>query len=148
MKKCLIIYHSYHRGNTEKIAKTMAEACGAELCKAGDAAGKILNDYEIIGLGAGIAVGKHYAPMREAAAKLDLKGRAVFVFSTSGQGGTKSHKAFVDQLKNAGAAVKGEFGCKGFSDLGPFKLFGGMSKGHPNAEDIEAAKQFALKMTK
>jgi len=34
------------------------------------------------------------------------------------------------------------FSCKGFDTFGPFKLIGGVSKGHPDEKDIAAAIEF------
>ena len=36
----------------------------------------------------------------------------------------------------------GEFGCRGFDTFGPFKLAGGIAKGHPDALDLEEARKF------
>ena len=36
----------------------------------------------------------------------------------------------------------GRFSCKGFDTFGPFKLIGGVSKGHPDEKDIAAAIEF------
>ena len=60
MKKCLIVYYSYHHGNTEKVAYAMAEVTNAKLCTVDNVNEKNLQDFEIIGFGAGIANGKHY----------------------------------------------------------------------------------------
>ncbi len=35
-----------------------------------------------------------------------------------------------------------KFGCKGYDAFGPFKLFGGIAKGHPDEDDIK--KQLSL----
>ena len=35
--------------------------------------------------------------------------------------------------------IVGRFSCKGFDTFGPFKLIGGVSKGHPDEKDIAAA---------
>ena len=59
MKTCLIIYYSYHHGNTEKIANSMAEASNAKVCPLDKINTVNLQEYEIIGFGAGIAYGKH-----------------------------------------------------------------------------------------
>ena len=147
MKKCLIIYYSYHHGNTKKVAAAMAEACGAELCTTGQVGTKNLDGYEIIGLGAGIDRGRHYAPLFEAAEKLNLKGRNVFVFSTSGTGNKSYNDALIQKLKDAGAAVAGSFTCRGY-DTKVLALLGGIAKGHPDAGELEAAKEFAADMAK
>ncbi len=147
MKKCLIIYYSYHHGNTKKVAEAMAEACGAELCPMEEAGGKNLDGYEIIGLGAGIDRGRHYAPLFDAAEKLNFKGRSVFVFSTSGTGNKSYNDALIQKLKEAGAAVAGNFTCRGY-DTQVLRLIGGIAKGHPDARELEAAKAFAKSMVK
>lgn len=148
MKKCLIVYDSYHHGNTAKIASAMAETAGAELCKADGIKNRNLSDYDMIGFGAGIAYGKHYSGLMEAVEGLSLNGKPVFVFSTSGMGSTASHSALSDLLKKKGAVIAGDFACKGFDTYGPFKLVGGISKGHPSDADLEAANQFILEMVK
>ena len=40
------------------------------------------------------------------------------------------------------ASVIGKFGCKGYDTFGPFKLVGGIAKGHPNEEDMKNAADF------
>ena len=42
--------------------------------------------------------------------------------------------------------VLGTFGCKGYDTFGPFKLVGGIAKGHPNAQDLENARAFYRKI--
>ncbi|MCI1982746.1 MAG: flavodoxin [Oscillospiraceae bacterium] len=148
MKKCLIIYDSYHHGNTKKIASAMAEACQADLCTADEAGSRDPSGYDIIGLGSGIAAGRYYGKLRNAAEKMDLRGKQVFVFSTSGTGKKGYNIRFMEQLKRAGANVVGDFACCGFNTFGPFRLVGGISKGHPDKADLEAAGNFAREMTK
>ena len=36
----------------------------------------------------------------------------------------------------------GAYYCKGFDTYGPFKLIGGIAKGHPTEEEIEGAVRF------
>lgn len=36
----------------------------------------------------------------------------------------------------------GEFSCKGYDTFGPFKLVGGIAKGHPDERDLENARKF------
>ena len=145
MKKCLIIYYSYHHGNTKKVAEAMAGACGAELCPMEEAGAKNLDGFESIGLGAGIDRGKHYAPLFDTAEKLNLKGKNVFVFSTSGTGNKGYNDALIQKLESMGATVTGNFTCRGY-DTQVLRLIGGIAKGHPDAGEIEAAKAFAKSM--
>ena len=146
MKNCLIVYDSYHHGNTEKIAHAMAGASGSEICSVEKANGEDVGGYEIIGLGSGIAYGKHYERLLKAVRQYPLKGKRVFVFSTSGTGSVKYNAALIHLLQESGASVIGEFSCRGYDTFGPFKLVGGIAKGHPDDEDIANAKEFIGRM--
>lgn len=148
MKRCLIVYDSYHHGNTKKVAEAMAEVSGAELCPAADAADRDLSAYDVVGFGSGIAYGKPYEALQKAAARLDLAGKTAFVFSTCGSGNTHYNDFFEKKLKEAGANVAGGFSCRGFDTVGPFKLVGGIAKGHPDDADLAAAKKFAADMVR
>ena len=44
------------------------------------------------------------------------------------------------------ATVKGAFGCPGFNTFGPFKLIGGLAKGHPDQTDLDNAVRFFGKL--
>ena len=44
--------------------------------------------------------------------------------------------------------IVGEFSCKGFDTFGPFKLIGGISKGHPDKNDLDNAKAFFKELEK
>ncbi len=147
MKKCLIIYSSYHHGNTAKLANAMAEASGAEIRTVDRVQDADLDQYEIIGFGSGIAYGKHYDKLTKAMNQFRVQGKDVFVFSTSGTGNINYNAALIDLLKKSGASVIGSFACKGYDTFGPFKLIGGVSKGHPNSDDLAAAKKFIQRMT-
>jgi len=148
MKKCLIIYYSYHHGNTEKIAKAMAEASDAKVCTIDELNAVNIQEYEIIGFGSGIAYRRHYDKLLEAVRGLDLKEKEAFVFSTSGVGKDSFNSALIKQLNNAGASVVGSFACKGYDTYGPFKFIGGVAKGHPDDSDIANAKEFIQRIVR
>ena len=38
--------------------------------------------------------------------------------------------------------MKGKYSCKGYDTFGPFKLIGGIAKGHPNEKDLAGAVEF------
>lgn len=146
MKTCLIVYYSYHHGNTEKVANSMAKISNAKVCTIDKINTVNMQEYDIIGFGAGIAYGTHYDKLLQAVGRLNLQGKNVFVFSTSGMGNVKYNSSLIELLKNAGATVVGSFACKGFDTYGPFKLVGGIAKGHPDNDDLAAAKQFIQKI--
>jgi hypothetical protein len=45
-------------------------------------------------------------------------------------------------LINHKAEILGSYGCLGFDTFGPFKLVGGIAKGHPTADEIQGALKF------
>ncbi len=157
--KTLIICVSTHHGNTEKIAKKMATVLNAKLARPDEVNISELPDYDLIGFGSGIYLGKHHRSLFDLVDKLPvLKNKKAFVFATSGLGnwlnifnnirhGTTS---FQDPLKKKllkkGFDVIGEFSCRGFTTFGLFKLIGGIKKGRPNEEDLRNAENFARKL--
>ena len=45
-------------------------------------------------------------------------------------------------LKEKKTDIIGKFGCKGYDTFEPFKLVGGIAKGHPDEKDLVAAVSF------
>jgi flavodoxin len=145
--KTLIVYASVHHQNTEKVAKVMGEELDADLVPVGQAHSDALESYDLIGFGSGIYGGKfdkaHIAFVEDLP---QAAGKPAFIFSTSMGGKTQQYAAFKELLVNRGFSIAGEFSCKGWTTWGPFKLFGGTSKGRPNEEDLEAARIFARRL--
>lgn len=42
----------------------------------------------------------------------------------------------------------GTYGCRGFDTFGPFKLVGGLQKGHPTVDEIQEAINFVEQFIK
>ena len=65
-------------------------------------------------------------------------------------GATK--KGYTDDMmaiaKEKHARVLGVYGCCGLDKFGPFKLIGGISKGHPSQDEIKGASDFYNKYVK
>ena len=150
--KVLIIYISIHHGNTEKIAKEIAGVLDAKLLKLGEVNVDNLSDYDLIGFGSGVYFGKHHENLLRFVDRLPiLKNKKVFIFSTSGMRngitqqphGGDFNKPLSEKLLEKGFDIIGEFSCRGFDTVWPFKLIGGISKGRPNKEDLEKARKFA-----
>lgn len=68
------------------------------------------------------------------------------VFLISTYGGSANYKSIENFLKEKHAKVIGKFGRKGYDTFGPFKLVGGIAKGHPNEKDLEAAVNFMTEL--
>ena len=45
-------------------------------------------------------------------------------------------------LKEKKTDIIGKFGCKGYDTFGPFKLVGGIAKGHPDEKNLKVAVSF------
>ena len=101
-----------------------------------------------MGFGAGIDSGKHYKELLGFADQLPTAtGKKAFIFSTSGvsnpQYMAKIHTALREKLQAKGYMILDEFNCHGFNTNSFLKVFGGMNKGRPNAEDLKDAAEFA-----
>ncbi len=140
--KTLILYESYNRGNTKKVAGAIASALGAELKKPGEVDVEKLGDYDLIGFGSGIYGGKFHEGMMKLAGSLPHLEKRAFLFSTSlfGNKGMVRHAEMKAILGGKGLTVVGEFTCKGATQ--PF-----FNRGRPNASDLEDARRFAQKLT-
>jgi len=133
----LIINKSRHRGNTEKVAKAMAEVMSAKLLKVEDVHLQELPTYDLIGFGSGIYGGKHDKRLIKLIENMPPVDKNVFIFST--YAGRENHTLIKEKLSEKGCKVVGEFSC-----LGVFGILGlNMNKGHPDERDLENARTFA-----
>ena len=141
--KVLITYNSVHRGNTEKVAKAMAEAIGADILKYDEVDGYNILDYDLVGFGSGIYYGKANKDMIEFIDNLPpIRNRKAFIFTTSGKGNPNYSSSLAKRVSETGFEVIGEFTCKAFDVWGPLKLIGGINKGRPNTDDLKSAEIF------
>ena len=148
---CLLVLYSYHHKNTEKVAKVFAKVLDAQIKTPQQTEPEELQQYDLIGFGAGIDSGKHYKPVLDFADKLTpVNNKNAFIFSTAGLTGdkkrAKDHLAIREKLESKGYKIVNEFQCKGFNTNSFIKYFGGMNRGRPNAKDLKRAEMFAHKM--
>ncbi len=157
--KILICYHS-ETGNTEKVAKNMAEGLAGEdvtVSAAKEVDPENLNAYDVIFLGTGVyggAAGKSINKLVKDATKLPEK---VVVFSTHANSDPQffgdAFKKVEKQLSKKNAKIIAKFDCIG-ENLNPqivemlmkvqpsIKPILEAAKGHPDALDLENAKNF------
>lgn len=156
--KCLLIVYSYHHNNTQKVAEVMAKVLDAEIRTPQQTNPEELQKYDLVGFGSGIDSGKHYQVLLDFADKLpQLKDKKAFIFSTCGapmkfmeldkaeftRYVAKNHSLLREKLQSKGYMIVDEFSCAGFNTNSFNKLFGGINKGRPNAEDLKHAEEFA-----
>jgi flavodoxin len=149
----LIVLFSYHHKNTEKIAKVFAEVLDAQIKAPQQTSPKELQQFALVGFGAGIDSGKHYRELLDFVDSLpQVTDKKAFIFSTSGVTGEKKrikdHSALREKLYSKGYLIVDEFQCKGFNTNLFLKYFGGMNKGRPNDEDLKHAEDFAKSLKK
>ena len=147
----LVIVYSYHHNNTEKVADVIANTLGADVKHPDEITVEDIDSNNLIGFGAGIDSGKHYAPLIEMAKALHyVKNKKAFIFSTSGIYGKKKmikdHSALRDILISKGYSIIDEFSCAGFNTNSILKTFGGMNKGKPDVDDLKRAEDFASQL--
>ena len=116
--KCLVAYVSVEHGNTEKVAKSMAQVLGADLAEAKDLDPAIIPTYDLIGFGSGIFMGKFHARLIKLINDLPPSKSKTFIFSTSGYGTTNYHEELRKLLEPKGYLNAGDFACKGWAGVG------------------------------
>jgi flavodoxin len=150
MKSLLVVY-SYHHMNTEKVAKVFAQILGAPIKTPQQTDPQEIQQYDLVGFGAGIDSGKHYQPVLDFADKLpQTDNKKVFIFSTAALTDNKKrgkdHSDLREKLESKGYTVVDEFQCKGFNINSFMRFLGGMNRGRPNSKDLKDAENFALNL--
>ena len=156
--KSLIIVHSYHHNNTQKVAHAIAKVLDAKVKSPQQTVPDELRQYELVGFGSGIDSGKHYKELLDFVdAQPQVAEKKAFIFSTCGAPMkfmeldktefttyvAKNHSSLREKLQSKGYMIVDEFSCAGFNTNSFNKLFGGINKGRPNAEDLKHAEEFA-----
>ena len=145
--KPLIVYQS-KTGNTIKIVDVIATILDADTLSVEDAVQENLTGRNLIGFGSGIYWTRIDRKIYEFAALLP-KGCHTFMFITSGMGFNIMLRLYWYFIKTnfdrLGVNLVESWDCRGF-DQYPLLKWMGLSKGHPNADDMKSAQQFALKM--
>ncbi|MFX0009958.1 MAG: flavodoxin family protein [Candidatus Hermodarchaeota archaeon] len=161
----LILVKSIHHGNTQKVAEVFAKVLDAQIKTPEQVNIEEFQQYSLIGFGSGIYGGKHHTSLLKLADNLpQVKNHKAFIFSTDGapralikydlsfekEKLSHNHDLLREKLKSKGYTIVGEFLCGGFNTNNVLKLFGGINKGRPNAEDLKHAEVFAenLKLNK
>jgi flavodoxin len=146
--KTLILYVSVHHGNTEMVARVMANILNADLLQVRQADASMFEKYDLIGFGSGIYFGKHHESLLNFVNKLPmLRNKKAFIFSTSGLRKIRFFhdfdKPLEERLQRKGFDIIGGFSCRGFDTYRATKLVGGINRGRPNAQDLKQAEDFA-----
>ena len=140
--KTAIVYYSEHHGNTKKLLDVIAIQGDVTLIEASASPKTDLTGYDLIGFASGIYFSKfHESVLKFAEMNLPQNKKVFFIYTCGAK-----RKTYTDAIKqitdSKGAQILGVYDCLGFDTFGPFKLIGGIAKGHPNDGDISGAKKF------
>ena len=80
--KAIIFYRSSYRGNTLKIAQSMADALAAELVCIDSNPSIDLSDYDLIGFGSAINFAAHDIRLQRFVSSQNLESKMFYIFST------------------------------------------------------------------
>lgn len=139
--KTAIIYYSKHHGNTKKLidAITTQDTTLFDVTKTDTAD---LASYDLIIFASGIYFSQFEKRVMAFVEKNLPAGKKVALLYTYGAKRDSYTSKITDTIQKKGSTVIGSYGCLGFDTFGPFKLVGGIAKGHPTADEVEGAVQF------
>ena len=140
--KTAICYYSRHHGNTQKVLEAMVQADGADLIDVTTRQAVRLEAYDRLGFASGVYYGRLHPSVSAFARQYLPEGRPVFFVCTYGASPGKSLRELEALARERGCPVLGSFGCRGYDTFGPFRLLGGIAKGHPNERELEKARSF------
>lgn len=140
--KTAIIYYSKHHGNTKKLLEEIGKKNDVTLIDVSNPISTDLSDYDRIGFASGIYYSKFHKRLLAYADTNMPENKECFFIYTYGAEKKGYTNAISDVVNKHNAKILGEFGCLGFNTFGPFRLIGGIAKGHPDKDDIEKAIDF------
>ena len=137
-----IVYVSLHHGNTKKLVDAIAAEHDVTLINAMTTFTADLSGYDLIGFASGVAFGNLYKQMNAFIKQNLSSGKRVFFLYTCGRNDKDFSAPMKAVAEKKGCTVAGAYGCSGFDTYGPFKLIGGLNKGHPDESEIKGAVEF------
>lgn len=140
--KTAIIYYSKHHENTKKLLDAIASKYDVTLVDVTQKPATDLSVYDRIGFASGIYYSKFQKTLLAYAEEHMPEGKETFFIYTYGAEKPGYTRAITEAVGKHHAKILGEFGCYGFNTFGPFKLIGGIAKGHPDETDIADALAF------
>ncbi len=143
MGKTAIVYYSKHHGNTKKLLDAIKQNdSNVELIDVTDKHEVNLMEFDRIGF----ASGSYYSKFAEQIltfAKINLPvQKDVFFICTAGNPMDLYFNSIAKIAEAKHCSELGRYLCKGFDTYGPFKLVGGIQKGHPDEAEVSSAVDF------
>ena len=140
--KTAVVYYSEHHGNTKKLLDAIAAKHDVTLINVTKTPESDLSGYDRIGLASGIYYSSFAKQLLAYAEEHLPEGKDVFYIFTHGA----PKGMFLNAVRKIAEAKHcrelGDYHCQGFDTFGPFKLVGGIAKGHPTEDEISGAVSF------
>ncbi|MBR1781205.1 MAG: flavodoxin [Oscillospiraceae bacterium] len=141
--KTAIVYYSKHHGNTKKLLDAIAGADPAVvLIDVTAQPSADLAAYDRIGFASGIYYCSFAKQITSFASERLPEHKDVFFLYTHGAPKGDFLKAMREIAAKKRCRELGEYRCQGYDTFGPFRLVGGLAKGHPTEAEIAAAVTF------
>ena len=141
--KTAIIYYSKHHGNTKKLLDVIKTADpSVVLIDVTDGKAPDLEPFDRIGIASGIYYSSFAKQVISFAEAHLPEGKPVFYIYTHGAPGGNFLKVMRAIAEKKHCRELGEYRCQGYDTFGPFKLVGGIAKGHPTVEELKGAEDF------
>ena len=140
--KTAIIYYSEHHGNTRKLLDAIAAQHEVDLFDVTAQPAADLSGYDRIGLASGIYYGSFAKPLLAWVQEHLPEGKDVFYLYTHGAPKGDFLKSVRPVAAQKHCREIGSWHCQGFDTFGPFRLLGGIAKGHPTKEETAEAVSF------
>lgn len=140
--KTAIVYYSKHHGNTKKLLDAISAKHEVTLIDVTEQPSADLSGYDRIGLASGIYYNSFAKQLLTFAREhLPEKKDVFYLFTHGAPKGTflTSIRAIAQQKQ---CREIGSYHCTGYDTFGPFKLVGGIAKGHPTEEETAGAVTF------
>lgn len=144
--KTVIVYYSKHHGNTKKLLDAIAKTEDVNLLNVTENPSADLSGFDRIGFASGIYYSSFAKQLISFAEEHLPENKSVFYIYTHGASKGNFLKGIHNIVARKHCKELGEYRCQGYDTFGPFKLVGGIAKGHPTDEEIAAAVTFYQKL--
>jgi len=140
--KTAIVYYSAHHGNTKKLLDAIAARHDVALIDVTKQPPADLSGYDRIGFASGIYYSSFAKQLLSYAQEHLPARKEVFYLYTHGAPKGIFLKAIRRIAEEKNCREIGSYHCLGYDTFGPFRLVGGIAKGHPTDEEISGAVSF------
>lgn len=140
--KTAIVYYSKHHGNTKKLLDAIAASEEVTLIDVTATEVTDLTSYDRIGFASGIYFSSMAKQILSYASENLPENKDVFYIYTHGAPVGGFLKGIREIAENKHCREIGKYDCLGFDTFGPFRLIGGIAKGHPDEKEIAGAVSF------